>query len=188
MSTGAVSLPAAAHAAAPTFFSAEARRAAVSAVADASAVAGVGVADGATDGLVLGAGALATSPPPWPPAEDDALGAALPVAAGALLVPFDGAALLPADGAGLAAAGCNAASATSPVAPITRRKRICAACDRSLSWSLASPASETTIVLLPWMTTSASETPSALTRCSMIPRACSILCFDGAWPPCTEAM
>jgi hypothetical protein len=106
-------------------------------------------------------------------------------------------ALAPADGLpagalalalGAADGGFSAVCAVSPVTPISIRNRICAACDRSLSWSSALPARETTMFRSPWITTSASDTPSALTRFSMMSRACSMLSFDGTWPPCTEAM
>ncbi len=43
------------------------------------------------------------------------------------------------------------------------------------------------MVLLPWVTTSASETPSAFTRFSMIVRACSIDSLLGV-PPAWLAM
>src|SRR5690242_10839438 len=129
---GAVSLPAAAHAAAPTFFATAARCVARSCVPGATEPDGAGVGD-AADALGLGDGA----PPPWPPLDV----AGLLVAAGALPV---GAAPL-----GAAAGGLSAVALTSPVALRTLRNRICAAWPTFLSWSLASPARDTTMLRLP---------------------------------------
>jgi hypothetical protein len=123
-STGSVSLLAASHAAAPTFFCTAASWAFSSAVG-ASAAGTAADADGAgsADGPPLGAGAASGPPPPWPPVDGVAAGAPLPVTAGASP---DGAAPL---GAALGAAdgGFTAVAATSPVALSTLRNRICAA-------------------------------------------------------------
>jgi hypothetical protein len=142
---------------------------------------------GSADGGVLGAGAASGPPPPWPPLpwpplppDGSAAGAEADGAGSAGALPL-GAALGAADG------GFTAVAATSPVALSTLRNRICAAWPTFLSSSASWPAMDTTMLRLPSTTTSASETPSAFTRFSMICRDCSMLCADGGCPFCSEA-
>src|SRR5690349_17169669 len=122
--TGAVSFSAAAQAAAPTFCCTSACVTWTS--SGFAGVAGAGVAVGLGLGLVLGVGASITSPPPWPPEDDDgfAAGALAPAEAGAL-APAGGFAPLLADALGAADGGFSAVDDTSPVVPTSRRNRIC---------------------------------------------------------------
>ena len=62
-----------------------------------------------------------------------------------------------------------------------RKFRLAAWPSLLMSWVFL-PGIETTIWLLPWITTSASVTPEPLTRSSMICRASLIADFDGALP------
>lgn len=89
------------------------------------------------------------------------------------------------DGAGLALAdGVGAGAGTAPLpsaALSTLRKRSSAGLPTSVR-SRFSPGREITMFRLPSVTTSASATPNALTRFSMIWRASSRFSAVGAWP------
>ncbi len=133
------------------------------------------MADGVAGALALGVGAM----PPCPPALGDPLTLGLVVACGDALP--DGAGLAVPDGAALGV-GAGAAAAPLPsVALRTLRKRSSAALPtsvRSRFW----PGREMTMLRLPSVTTSASATPYALTRLSMIWRASSRLPAVGGLP------
>jgi hypothetical protein len=86
-------------------------------------------------------------------------------------------------GVGVAEADGVAAAGWSWVVFSTARKRRTAGATRERNWSaLDPPATLTSMLRSPWVITSGSETPVALTRLAMIWRACSIFALSGALP------
>jgi hypothetical protein len=80
------------------------------------------------------------------------------------------------------AVGVGSAAPVSAVILRTLRKRSSAGAPSSLSSSFDSPARLITMLVLPSVMTSASVTPRALTRFSMICRACSSDSSEGGLP------
>jgi hypothetical protein len=71
--------------------------------------------------------------------------------------------------------------------PMTLRNRSSAGVPTWRIESLFCPGTDTTMWLLPSVTTCASDTPKALTRFSMISRACSSRAASGALPSAVRA-
>jgi hypothetical protein len=78
--------------------------------------------------------------------------------------------------------GVPAGAGAAAVEEISGRKLSCAVCPTCLAASLFWPGTEMMIRSRPWVTTSASATPSALTRRSMICLACFIASGLGCCP------
>src|SRR5205814_2812149 len=120
------------------------------------------------------------------------LGAALAVPPGVGVALDPGAALAPAPALGLAlpdgdadaeADGLAAAGLSGVVLSTCRNRSSAGATSLfRVSWS-TSPATLTTMLELPSVTTSGSDTPEASTRSAMIWRACSSFTWSGALPP-----
>src|SRR5947207_5033496 len=132
---------------------------------------GAALPDGAALPLAFGVGVAV--------AVGEAVG--VPLAPGAALAP--GLALALADGEA-DSDGSSVAALLSGVDESTLRNRSSAGATSlfSVSWS-TSPATLMTMLEVPSVTTSGSETPEASTRSAMIWRACSSFTWSGALPP-----
>nr|WP_163572432.1 hypothetical protein [Fodinicola feengrottensis] len=84
--------------------------------------------------------------------------------------------------------GLGVTAGMSATVLITWRNRSWAVCPTLANWSAPTPATVTTMLRSPSVTTSGSATPSAFTRWSMMLRASARLSWDGAFPSCVVAV